>query len=73
MNDVTKLWNGRRYFSLDSYLKSAFGEKLYKLSLNGGMSSLTVTEKYPSAAVSFAAAAVPAILHMTAQQTPTSR
>ncbi|MBQ1659460.1 MAG: TIGR01212 family radical SAM protein [Clostridia bacterium] len=38
MNDVTKLWNGRRYFSLDSYLKSAFGEKLYKLSLNGGMS-----------------------------------
>ena len=32
-----KLWNGRRYYSLDCYLKENFGEKLYKLSLNGGM------------------------------------
>lgn len=32
-----KLWNGRRYYSLDCYLKETFGEKLYKLSLNGGM------------------------------------
>ena len=32
-----KLWNGRRYHSLDCYLKETFGEKLYKLSLNGGM------------------------------------
>ncbi len=30
-------WNGRRYYSLDCYLKQRFGEKLYKLSLNGGM------------------------------------
>lgn len=31
------LWNGRRYYSLDCYLKQTFHEKLYKLSLNGGM------------------------------------
>lgn len=30
-------WNGKRYFSLDSYLKKTFGEKVYRLSLNGGM------------------------------------
>lgn len=30
-------WNGRRYYSLDSFLKQAFHEKLYKLSLDGGM------------------------------------
>lgn len=32
------LWNGRRYYSLDCRLKQIFGEKLYKLSLDGGMS-----------------------------------
>ena len=31
------MWNGRRYHSLDFYLKQEFGEKLYKLSLDGGM------------------------------------
>lgn len=31
------MWNGRRYYSLDCYLKETFGEKLYKLSLDGGM------------------------------------
>ncbi len=38
MDDMIKLWNGRRYYSLDCYLKQNFGEKLYKLSLNGNMS-----------------------------------
>ncbi|OUP02404.1 TIGR01212 family radical SAM protein [Drancourtella sp. An210] len=28
--------NGRRYYSLDSYLKTKYNEKMYKLSLNGG-------------------------------------
>lgn len=28
--------NKKRYFSLDSYLKNTFGEKVYKISLNGG-------------------------------------
>ena len=32
-----RLWNGRRYYSLDSFLKEKFGEKLYKISLDGGM------------------------------------
>ena len=32
-----KLWNGRRYYSLDCFLKENFGQKLYKLSLSGGM------------------------------------
>ena len=31
------MWNGRRYHSLDFCLKEKFGEKLYKLSLDGGM------------------------------------
>lgn len=34
---VGKFWGGRRYRSLDFMLKEKFGEKLYKLSLNGGM------------------------------------
>lgn len=33
-----KLWGEKRYYSLDYYIKSTFGEKLYKISLNGGMS-----------------------------------
>lgn len=30
-------WDDKRYFSLDYYLKETYGEKLYKLSLDGGM------------------------------------
>lgn len=30
-------WGDKRYFSLDYYLKHTFGEKIYRLSLNGGM------------------------------------
>lgn len=30
-------WGDKRYFSLDFYLKQTFGEKVYRLSLNGGM------------------------------------
>ena len=29
-------WDGKRYYSFDSYLKQSFGEKIYKISLNGG-------------------------------------
>ncbi len=32
-----KQWGEKRYFSLDYYIKETFGEKLYKISLNGGM------------------------------------
>lgn len=31
------MWNEKRYHSLDYYLKETFGHKVYKLSLNGGM------------------------------------
>ena len=30
-------WNGKPYHSLDYMLKQTFGEKVYRLSLNGGM------------------------------------
>ncbi len=30
-------WGEKRYYSLDYYLKQTFGEKLYKISLDGGM------------------------------------
>lgn len=32
-----KQWDGKRYHSLDYALKKRFGEKVYKISLNGGM------------------------------------
>lgn len=37
MDVQTVRWGEKRYLSLDYYLKQEFGEKLYKLSLNGGM------------------------------------
>ena len=32
-----KNWGEKRYYSLDFFIKQTFGEKLYKLSLDGGM------------------------------------
>lgn len=32
-----QMWGEKRYYSLDYYLRKTYGEKLYKLSLNGGM------------------------------------
>ena len=32
-----KQWGEKRYYSLDYYIKETFGEKLYKISLDGGM------------------------------------
>lgn len=34
---MKQLWNDKRYFSLDYYLKQTFGEKVYKIALDGGM------------------------------------
>lgn len=34
---MAEYWGEKRYYSLDYYLKQTYGEKLYKLSLNGGM------------------------------------
>ena len=30
-------WDEKRYYSLDYYLKQTYGEKLYKIALDGGM------------------------------------
>lgn len=39
MNTSEKIsfWGEKRYYSLDYYLKETFGEKIYRLSLNAGM------------------------------------
>lgn len=34
---MQKFWNDKRYYSFDYYLKNTFGEKIYRISLNGGM------------------------------------
>ena len=34
---MTVRWGEKRYYSLDYYLKKTYGEKLYKISLDGGM------------------------------------
>lgn len=35
--DMTMRWDEKRYYSLDYYLKQTYGEKLYKIALDGGM------------------------------------
>lgn len=35
--EQAKFWGDKRYYSLDYYLKQTFREKVYRLSLNGGM------------------------------------
>ena len=37
MTLTPKRWGEKRYYSLDYYLKQNYGEKLYKIALNGGM------------------------------------
>ncbi len=37
MNQSTIYWGEKRYHSFDYYIKNKFGEKIYKISLNGGM------------------------------------
>lgn len=36
--NLPKNWLGKPYYSLDAYLKETFGEKIYRLSLDGGFS-----------------------------------
>lgn len=35
---MTKLWNGKRYHSLNYFLRERFGEKIFKISLDAGFS-----------------------------------
>ena len=37
VKELTAHWGEKRYYSLDYYLKKTYGEKLYKISLDGGM------------------------------------
>lgn len=37
LTETPIVWGDKRYYSLDYYLKNTFGEKVYRLSLNGGM------------------------------------
>lgn len=37
MSSQTMYWGEKRYHSLDYHLKNKYGEKMYKISLNGGM------------------------------------
>lgn len=48
-------WNEKPYHSLDYMLRERFGEKVYKVTLNGGMSCPNRTEKSEHGAVFFAA------------------
>lgn len=36
-NDLIQKWMNKPYYSLDCYLKTNYGEKIYKIALNGGM------------------------------------
>ena len=38
LTNLPEIWLGKPYYSLDAYLKQAFGEKIYRLSLDGGFS-----------------------------------
>ncbi|MGL4665213.1 MAG: TIGR01212 family radical SAM protein, partial [Clostridium butyricum] len=35
---MNNLWNGKRYNSLNYFLRNKFGEKVFKISLDGGFS-----------------------------------
>ncbi len=61
MDAQTVYWGEKRYYSLDHYLRKYFGQKLYKLSLNGGIPVRTVTEHSEPTDVSSAAGEVPEI------------
>ena len=54
-------WHGKRYYSFDSFLKNYFGEKIYKVSLDGGFTCPKM-EHLELVVVSFAVKAVPGIL-----------
>lgn len=57
-----KQWNGKPYYSFDYMLRNRFGEKVYKVALNGRMSCPNRTGRWERAAAFSAAQAVPVIL-----------
>ena len=59
---MIKNWNGKPYHALDYMLKERFGEKVYKVTLNGGMSCPNRDGKVGSGGCIFAVQAEAAIL-----------
>ena len=59
---MTVRWGEKRYYSLDYYLKTTYGRKLYKISLDGGMTCPNRMEHLEPAAAFSAVAEVPVIL-----------
>lgn len=35
--EISRRWGEKRYYSLDHFLRKEYGEKVYKITLNGGM------------------------------------
>ena len=60
---MTVRWGEKRYYSLDYYLKTAYGEKLYKISLDGGMTCPNRDGTLGTRGCISAVAEVPVILH----------
>lgn len=61
-NEHIKRWGEKPYYSLDYYLKKTFGEKIYKVALDGGMSCPNRDGTVSTAAVYSAATEVRGIL-----------
>ena len=59
---VRSRWGEKPYYSLDYYLKETFGQKVYKIALDAGMTCPNRDEHWTREAVFFAARAVPVIL-----------
>lgn len=60
---MTVRWGEKRYYSLDYYLKTTYDEKLYKISLDGGMTCPNRDGNTWEPAAAFSAVAeVPVIL-----------
>ncbi len=38
--DVTAKWHGKRYYSLDAYLKNTYGQKFKKISIDANVIKL---------------------------------
>lgn len=55
-------WHGKRYYSFDSFLKNYFGEKIYKVSLDGGFTCPNRDGTLGTGGCIFAVRAVPGIL-----------
>ena len=59
---VRSRWGEKPYYSLDYYLKETFGQKVYKIALDAGMTCPNRDGTLDTRGCIFAARAVPVIL-----------